>query len=86
MTPLLKYAALLVLLWHISIINHHHNGEAERAITTTTILTAQTMFLLHIAAIHWPNVAHAHQIWPLTVLHTAYLVNHIALSVKLDAK
>ena len=52
---------------------HHHNGVAERNIGS---LLSLARAMLHHAALHWPDVADA-TLWPLAVLHSAYIMNHI---------
>ena len=52
---------------------HHSNGIAERSIGSVMSISRA---MLHHSAIHWPDVADA-ELWPLSVLHAAYLLNRI---------
>ena len=52
---------------------HHHNGHAERAIST--IMSISRAMLIH-SALHWPEVSDA-ALWPMCVAHAVYIWNHV---------
>jgi hypothetical protein len=52
---------------------HHHNGVAERAISTIMAM-ARTMLLHH--AIRWPDTADM-GMWPMAVDYATYIYNHV---------
>jgi len=58
---------------HSGVGAHHSNGLAERTIGTVMSIS---WAMLHHAAIHWPDVADV-ELWPLAVLHAAYLLNRV---------
>ena len=52
---------------------HHHNGHAERAIST--IISISRAMLIH-SALHWPQLSDA-ALWPMAVAHAVYIWNHV---------